>query len=65
VWDDNYKKPDFSTNLWRTEITEALYTIQLNELEKILELMESGQIQKAYDQLYQIVYPQTWNVNET
>jgi hypothetical protein len=65
MWDDSYKKPDFGTNLWRTEITEALYTVQLHELEKILQLMESGQIGKAYDQLYQIVYPQTWNVNET
>lgn len=63
MWDDTYKKPDFSTNMWRTEITEALYTVQLHELEKILQLMESGQIGKAYDQLYQIVYPPNFDVS--
>ena len=63
MWDDSYKKPDFSTNMWRTEITEALYTVQLHELEKVLQLLESGQIQKAYDQLYQIVYPPNFDVS--
>ena len=64
MWDDKYKKPDFDTNLWRTEITEALYTVQLHELEKILQLMESGQIGKAYDQLYQIVYPNNFDLSK-
>lgn len=63
MWDDSYKKPDFSTNLWRTEVTQAIHTVQLHELEKILQLMESGQIGKAYDQLYQIVYPPDFNVS--
>jgi hypothetical protein len=63
MWDDNYKKPDFDNNLWRTQITETIYTIQLHELEQVLQLLESGQIGKAYDQLYQIVYPPNFNVS--
>jgi hypothetical protein len=63
MWDDNYKKPDFDNNLWRTQITETIYTIQLHELEQVLQLLESGQIGKAYDQLYQIVYPPNFDVS--
>jgi hypothetical protein len=50
---------------WQIEYWPTMTPDLQQELQQVLELMESGRVGDAYNQLSEIVYPQNWNVNET